>query len=388
MAQANRLNQRKINRIMADGKEGVFGDGHGLYLRLRGNCTSGQWIQILRVDGKRTERGLGGYPIVSLDEAREVAFDNRRAVKHGKNPWIEKQTIKPKVPTFADGLDAVIANKRPTWKGDRNEHQWRASIKEYASSLLDKRVDEIRTKDVLDCLEPIWHEKHVTAGRVKFRINAVMKWAKVKGYRQDNPAADVGDVLETVKREANHHEALPYADLPAAFGKIINNDDSYVGTNLALQFLILTATRSAEVREARWCEIDFKKRIWTIPASRMKAKREHVVPLSEAARKVLDAAYDEFGTDGLIFPSVNNKTQTNWYFHALLKQCGIDATLHGFRSSFRDWSAEHGYARDIAEAALAHKIRDKTEAAYYRTDFLEKRRKMMKKWGKFCVSKM
>ena len=388
MAKANRLNQRDINRIMADGKEGVYGDGHGLYLRLRGNCTSGQWIQILRVDGKRTERGLGGYPIVSLAEAREVAFDNRRAVKHGKNPWIEKQTIKPKVPTFAQALEAVIALKRDGWKGGDSERQWRSSIHQYAGKLLEKRVDEIRTKDVLACLEPIWHEKHVTAGRVKTRIDAVMQWAIGKDYRQDNdnPVKNVGGVLKTVKRKVKRHKALDYADVPAAMAKIRESGE-HAGIVLALRFLILTATRVQETSEANWCEINQRELTWTIPADRMKAGDEHVVPLSDAATDVLHESAKEFGgIAGPIFPSVRGKTLRPSRLLELMQQCGIDATVHGFRSSFRDWSAEHGYKRDIAEAALAHKVRNQVEAAYRRTDFLKKRRKMMERWGEFCVS--
>lgn len=383
MAKANRLNKRVLDRIMAEGKPRTVGDGNTLFLRVRGD--SAAWVQIIHMNGKRTERGLGGYPIVSLEKARNIAFDNRRAVKEGRNPWQQKQTIKSKVPTFADGLDAVIAKKRTAWKDDKNEQQWRASIKEYASSLLAKRVDAIEADDVYACLEPIWSTKHVTACRVKTRISAVMKWAIFKGYREENPAANVDSELTSVRRKTNHHKALPYKKVPAAIAKIAKND-GYVGTNLALRFLILTATRSQETRLARWNEISQDGLTWTIPADRMKADNEHVVPLSEAALAVLDEAEDEFGTDGLMFPSLNNKTQANRYLGVLLRDCGIDATVHGFRSSFRDWSAENDYDRDIAEAALAHKVRNQVEAAYRRTNFLEKRRKMMERWGEFCVS--
>ena len=385
MAQANRLNQRKLNRIFADAKPGVFGDGHGLFLRLRGNCTSGQWIQILHVDGKRTERGLGGYPIVSLEEAREVAFANRRMARRGENPWAQKQTIKPKVPTFADGLDAVIALKRDGWRNERSETLWRASMRDHAARLLEKRVDAIETKDVLACLEPIWHSKHRTAVDVKTRITATMDWAIAKGYRRDNPVSALKAVLPAAAKEVKRHAALPYAQVPSAFAKI-SKTKGYVGAKLALRFLILTAARSGETRGANWCEINQRELTWTIPAERMKAGKEHVVPLSDAATDVLHESAKEFGgIAGPIFPSAMGKTLDSNKIAGLLRQCGINATPHGFRSSFRDWAAEHGYERDIAEAALAHTVRNQVEAAYRRTDFLNKRRTMMEQWGKFCT---
>ena len=390
MAKANRLTERKLKQIVAGNRDGVYGDGNTLFLRKAGNAAS--WMQIIRMNGKRVERGLGGYPLVSLAEAREVAFDNRRMVRRGQNPWAatdsERQAAraKPSVPTFSQALDAVIAIKRDGWTGSRNELQWRASMRDYAGRLLDRRVDEIRTKDVLGVLEPIWHEKHVTAGRVKTRISAVMKWAIAQGLRQDNPVSALDAVLPTIKHQTQHHAALPYAQVPAVLAKIRKSDE-YAGTVLAMRFLILTATRSQETREANWCEISRDRTTWTIPADRMKMKRDHVVPLSEAAQDVLyESAKFYGGIAGPIFAAPRGGMLDSARLREFLHTAKVNVTVHGFRSSFRDWCAENDYDRDIAEAALAHTVRNQVEAAYRRTDFLNKRRTMMEQWGKFCVN--
>ena len=394
MAKANRLNQRRIDRM---DKPGIYGDGNTLYLRVRddgkGGCASAQWFQIIHVDGKRVERGLGGYPIVSLEEARQVAFENRRAVKRGENPWAAKDAAKvakvvPRAPTFEEALEAVIAMQRDGWRSPKSEAQWRASMRDYAMPKLGKmRVDAIQTDDVLACLERIWHTKRTTAGRVKQRIHAVMQWAVAKGHRADNPVAAAGTVLPKNGKTVKHHAALPYAAVPAALAKL-HEGNAYRGAVLALEFLVLTAARSGEVRKATWAEIDWQAKTWNVPAEHMKGSRAHIVPLSSHAASRLALAAEHHGNEGLIFPSRRGKMLKDGALGNLLRDHDIAAVVHGFRSSFRDWAAEHGFDRDIAEAALAHTVRNAVEAAYRRTSFLAKRRQMMEQWGAHCMAAM
>ena len=250
-------------------------------------------------------------------------------------------------------------------------------------------VDAITSADVYAIVEPIWGTKRETAQRVKQRIGAVMAWAKVNQHRTDNPVDDLDSALPKARPAKTHHRALPYAEVPNAIAKV-RETGAHISTKLAFEFLVLTAARSGEVRLATWGEIDRKAKTWTIPAERMKAKAEHVVPLSNAAFDVLEAVAEEFGEgdDGeLIFPTVRGKAQSDNTISKLLRENGVDAVPHGFRSSFRDWAAEHGVERDIAEAALAHTVRNAVEAAYLRTDYLEKRRGVMERWAKHCEPK-
>ena len=388
MAKANRLTTRKIDRIA---EPCIVGDGNTLFLKVRddgnGGRGSAQWVQIIHINGKRVERGLGGYPIVSLEEARQVAFENRREVKRGRNPFAKpaQDVAKQLAPTFKDALDAVIAIQRESWANARTETGWRAALNTYAMPKLgSKRVDAIQTPDVLAVLQPIWNSKPAVAGRVKRGIAKAMDWAIAKGHRQDNPVAAVDAVLPTLKKATKHHKALPFAEVPSAIATV-RDSAAHLATKLAFEFLVLTATRSGEVRLTTWGEIDWDKDVWRIPAERMKAKVEHVVPLCEQAYDVLMQARDEYGNSGLIFPTLTGKAQYDHHISKLVRQCGINAVPHGFRSSFRDWAAENGWERDIAESALAHTITNAVEAAYHRTSYLEKRRRMMADWAKFCL---
>ena len=387
MAKANRLTTRKIDRIATPG---IYGDGNTLFLKVRddgnGGRGSAQWVQILKINGKRYERGLGGYPIVALEEARQVAFDNRRKAKHGENPFEKVAPAVAKLaPTFKDAMEAVIAIQRGDWSNGKSEKQWRASLNAYAMPKLGrKRVDAIQTPDVLACLQPIWNTKRETASRVKQRISAIMDWAIAQGHRQDNPVAPVDAVLPKARNGKAHLKALPYAQVPDAIAAV-RDSNAHLATKLAFEFLVLTAARSGEVRMATWDEIDWDSDVWRIPAERMKAKVEHVVPLPEQAYDVLMQARDEYGNSGLIFPSPSRKALSDNTVSKLLRENGVDGVPHGFRSSFRDWAAENGWERDIAESALAHTIKNAVEAAYHRTSYLEKRRRMMADWAKFCL---
>lgn len=381
--------KRQVDALCQLAKDAIYRDNETptLYLRVR-DTGSAQWTQIVHIEGKRMERGLGGWPVVTIEEAREVALDNRRALRRGENPFEKRQQAEvSNAPTFAEAVDAVIAIQRGAWRNDKSEAQWRASLRDYAMPKLGRMaVDAIQSADVLACLKPIWDAKRETASRVKQRISAVMDWAIAEGYRADNPVAAVGAVLPTKRNARKHHEALPYAKVPDAIATV-RDSKAHKATKLAFEFLVLTAARSGEVREADWDEIDIKAGLWRIPAGRMKAKIEHTVPLSDLACGVLLKAMKRYGDKGLIFPSPRRKPLSDSTISKLIRENGIKAVPHGFRSSFRDWAGEHGWQRDLAEAALSHTIKNAVEAAYHRTDYLEQRREMMEQWAKFCLPK-
>ena len=368
-------------------RPGRYGDGRGgfglsLLVKPRDNGRlSKTWCQRLRIDGRLTNIGLGPYPLVTLKEARDKALDNRRAVEKGGDP--RQQRVSNDVPTFAEAAEAVIKIHAETWKkGGRSEEIWRASLHDYAGKLEPKPVDRITTSDVLGVLTPIWSSKRVTAKRVRQRISQIIKWAIAEGHRGDNPA---GDAIEAAlpKHEAGqvHHQALPHAEVGAAL-RTIRESGAAPGTRLALEFLVLTASRSQEVRGARWAEIDGAT--WTIPAERMKKGREHRVPLSSRALEVLAEARQLTDGSDLVFPSSRGGNQSDGTLSQLVKKLEIKAVPHGFRSSFRDWAAECSTApREVCELALAHVNDDRTEAAYRRSDLFEKRRELMEDWAAY-----
>ena len=390
MAKANRLTVKEIDGL----PPGIHGDGNCLFLRVRPGG-SRQWVQIVQVDGRRMERGLGGYPLVSLQEAREVAFENRRAIRRGENPFVRRRALSAAIsngtavvsnaPTFAEALEAVVDIRRPSWKDPKAEKTWRSSLNRHAMPAIgNMAVDAIAMRDVEAILTPIWQVKCQTARNVKQRIHAVMAWAIAHGHRTDNPVDAVDAILPKQNELKTHHRALPYADVPAAIATV-RETRVHASTKLAFELMVLTATRSGEARGASWDEVDIDAATWTIPAGRMKAGVEHTVPLSNAAVDVLQAAAAEFGRDGLIFPSTKGTVTRDANMSNMLKTAGVAAVPHGFRSSFRNWAAENGVERDVAEAALAHKVGNAVEAAYLRTDYLEKRREVMAKWARHCL---
>ncbi len=364
---------------------GRYGDGGrgglGLYLRvhrMKSGRISRSWGQRIRVAGKPTNLGLGSYPVVTLREAREKALENRRAAHRGHDPRDAG------VPTFEAAVEKVIAIHSPTWKNpSRMARQWRQTLRDYAHPRIGrKRANEVATADVLAILKPIWSSKPSTAKAVRNRIGAVMKWAVAKGYRPDNPAGDA--ITAALPRNGNatrHHKALPHGAVAEALAEL-RNSESHAGVRLALEFMVLTATRSNEVRGAAWSEIDHD--VWTIPASRMKAKREHRVPLSRRALEILEAR-QRLDDGGIVFRGAKGGRIHASMFSKLLRHLGIGGTPHGMRSSFRDWCSETGVAREVAEAALAHKVRSQAEAAYARSDLLDRRREVMEAWGDYLV---
>ena len=368
-------------------KPGRYCDGHGLYLNV---IPSGarSWVQRIVIQGRRRELGLGGYPLVSLSEAREVAFANRKLARAGGDPLTDKRRAEG-MPTFAQAAAKVYEMHRPGWRNAKYAAQWEAGLRAYAYGRIGEMpVSEVTTAEVLEVLGPIWHDKAETARRVRARIGAVMKWAMAQGYRGDNPAGEaITQALPRHRKRRQHMRALPHAEVDGAIEAVRASDASGV-VKLALEFLVLTAARSGEVRLATWQEMDLEAREWTLAPERMKSNRAHRVPLSGRAMEILRQARGLGDGEGLVFPGARaGRPLADATLSRVLRQLGIEAVPHGFRSSFRDWAAECTNApRAVMEAALAHAVRDPTEAAYARSDLLERRRRLMDDWAAYLTA--
>ena len=363
-------------------KPGKYGDQHGLILRVL-PTGSKQWIWRGTVRGKRADYGLGGYPYTSLAEARQAAFEHRKLARAGGDP----RALRRSTPTFAEATEKVIAIHRDAWRpGSKSEAQWRTSLRDYAMPRLGQTsIDEITTSDVMAVLLPIWTSKAETARRVRQRIGTVMKWAVAKGYRPDNPAGGaIGAALPKNSGTRKHFRALPHSEVGPALDTV-RASSAWALSKLAFDFLVLTAARSGEVRGARWEEIDFESATWTVPAERMKAARKHRVPMSTQALEVLRQAEGLADGTGLVFPSPTGRILSPSTLSKLLRELGIRAVPHGFRTSFRIWCGDAGVAREVAEAALAHVIRDKVEAAYARGTLFARRREVMEAWSDYLI---
>ena len=382
MPQYKSLSATFVKRVKDVGWYGDGRGGHGLTLVVQSRDGGGirkSWVQRLTINGKRANIGLGPFPVVTLAEARAQALENRRAAYKGLDPRNPKSSI----PTFEQAADTVIRLNAPTWKdGGKTAKRWLATLEQYAFPRIgSKAVDKVTTGDVLAVLLPIWNDKRETASQVRSRMRAVLSWAVAQGYRQDNPAGDaIKAALPRNGGKVNHQRALPHAQVGAAL-ETIRASNAWPLTVLAFEFLTLTATRSGEVRAARWSEIDLEARTWTIPADRMKAGVEHTVPLSSAALDVLKQAEGYRDTTGLIFPSQTGRVMSDSTISKLVRENGIGCVPHGMRSSFRDWCGEASVDRELAESALAHTVKDAVEAAYFRTSMLERRRVVMDKLG-------
>ena len=363
-------------------KAGTYADGGGLALRIDDRGYR-RWIWRGQVDGKSVVRGLGGFPAVSLKDARSGVAKVRADAEAGA-----LRAVSTTIPTFAEAAAKVIELRRPTWTNWRHAAQWQYTLNYYAMPVLgDTAVDEITTADVMDVLEPIWAVKHETASRVRQRMETVFDWCITRGYQQDNPAGKhILKALPNTKRMKQHHRALPYAEVPAAFHRV-SNCRAYECTKFAFKLLVLTATRSGEVRGADWGEIDWESATWTIPAERMKAAKEHRVPLGDQAMAVLRDAWAFSGPDGLIFPAPRTgKALSDMALTQLLRRLEIPSTIHGFRSSFRDWAAEQsGASWAVCESALAHTIGNSVEQAYMRSDLFDKRQVLMQQWADYIA---
>lgn len=389
----NRLTARSVQTLKAPGRHA---DGGGLYLVVDLSGAK-RWVMLYRMAGKRREMGIGPVLSVPLARARELAAEARALIAGGVDPLAEKHAPPPKPEpappppvTFSDVALVYMADREKTWRNAAHRKQWRQTLEEQCSLLWGMPVASIGTDDVLAVLRPMWHEKAETARRIRGRIERILDAARVGGHRiSENPARWRGhlDVLlpRSGKLTRGHHPAMPYAEVPAFYRALAARGGSAAP---GMRFLILTAARSGEVRGMVWGEVDLAAALWTVPAVRMKAKREHRVPLPSAALGILTEMRpaNPKRTD-LVFPSPRGKVLSDMAFGMLLRKAGQnDVTTHGFRSSFRDWvDNETDFPGELAEAALAHLTGDETERAYRRGDALAKRRHLMDAWAAFAA---
>ena len=382
---------RLSDRFVATVREpGRYGDGRGsgglalLVRRTTRGHLAKSWTQRIQVDGRARNLGLGVWPHVSLTEARRKCAFNLVTRDRGEPVTVRRRAV----PTFEEAAETVIAIHATGWKhGSRSEEDWRLTLRNYAMPRLAQRpVNRISTADLMAILAPIWNEKRVTARKVRQRIGAVMQWAVAQGYRRDNPAGEaIGAALPRRAVRPRHFAALPYRRVAGAIAAARASGAPPL-TVLAFEFLVLTACRSAEVRGARWAEMDLGEREWRIPAGRMKTDREHRVPLSARALEVLGEAKARAGRSELVFPSTTRRQLSRAAISRMVRRLGIAAVPHGFRSSFRDWAAECSDApREVCELALAHVNTNAVEAAYRRTDLFERRRALMEQWAAFLT---
>ena len=365
-----------------------YADGHGLMLCVQPSGSK-NWIQRLVIHGRRRSFGLGGFPLVSLQEARQAAFENRKVARQGGDPLALR--VRRDVPDFATAAATVIAMYAGGWKASgRSRTQWENSLSIYVLPHIGaKRVDAITSFDVLAVLRPIWATKRETARRVRSRISIVMRWAIAQNYRVDDPAAAA--VLQALPKHLptpqRHHPALPHDKVAGALQRV-RESGAWRGTKLAFELLVLTAVRSGEVRGATWDEIDFDAATWTVPAARMKARVAHRVPLVPRSLEILAEAKSLVAprpTNNVVFPSLRGKVQADAAMSRLLLKLGVPAVPHGMRSSFRDWAAERGTQYEVIEAALAHVVRSAVVRAYARSDFFDMRRPLMEQWAQYVA---
>jgi len=384
------VGQKLTTRAAATTRPGRHGDGAGLYLVVSPTGAR-KWVYRFSFARKVTEMGLGSADVVSLAQARSKARDARKLLDAGQNPIEARRRaarIGAEKPSFGAVADALMAAKESEWRCAKHRAQWRMTLQTYAAPLYPRPVDEIDAAAVLAVLAPLWREKPETASRLRGRIEAVLDAAKARGLRSgENPAAWRGHLAHLLPKRKiltrGHHAAMAYADIPAFLARLREREALAAR---ALEFCILTAARSGEVLGARWREIDLTARIWTVPAGRTKAEREHRVPLCAGALAILEELARRQAGE-FIFPGRRRgKPLSPMAMEMVLRRMNQnDVTVHGFRSAFRDWVGEEtNFPREVAEAALAHLVGDKAEQAYRRGDALEKRRALMAAWASHC----
>lgn len=388
------LNARSVATIK---EPGYHADGGGLYLcvNVTGAGVTKSWILRYQVNGKRREMGLGSVSALSLSEARKRRDEELSKAKSGTDPIAARQeelATKRNEKTalkFSEAATKYVDLMAPGWRNAKHASQWRNTIETYANPVIGKLpIDRIERSHILEILEPIWYSKTETATRLRGRLERILSWAKVHGYRHGENPARWKDHLEVMLPSPDtlgarrHHPAMPYREVAQYVKKL--RELKGISAR-CLEFTILTACRTIETTGARWEEFDLERNVWLIPASRMKAKIAHRVPLSPQARAVIDDMA-EIRTSDFVFPGRRaNSHLSNMAMLELLQDEHPTLTVHGFRSSFRDWAAEcTAFPRLVAEAALAHTIGDKTEAAYLRSDFLEQRRQLIGHWAEYC----
>ena len=376
-----------LKTIRALTRPGMHGDGGTLYLRVAPGGSK-QWVQRLQIHGRQRDIGLGGFSLVTLAEAREAAFENRRIARRGGDPLAIKRDAAEaaNVPTFADAVEATIKAHRPNWRGATTERNWRRLFELYAIPTLGaRRLDSIGPKNVLRILAPLWTDRPEQARNLRRRMVKCFEWGMANGYMNTNPAGEaINGALPAKRQTKQHHRAMPFAEVREALD-IVESSTAGMAVKAAFRFLILTAARYGEVRGALWSEIDLGARTWTIPATRMKSGRKHRVPLSKAAVGVLEGMKPLRGRCGHVFTSPKGSGALgSTALRKLINTTGLieRTTIHGLRSSFRDWCAERSVDREIAEAALAHIVAG-TEGAYLRSDLFNRRAVVMQQWAEY-----
>lgn len=387
-----KLSALKVNKVK---DKGLYADGGNLYLQVT-KTGAKSWIFRYMVDGKAKSMGLGALNAISLADARIKAADCRKQISEGFDPMLVRKDEREKSKlaaarsmTFEQSATAYIAAQESGWKSKKHKQQWSNTLDTYAYPVFGNLpVQDIDIALVMKVIEPIWQTKNETASRVRSRIELVLDWAIVRGYREgDNPAIWRGKLdkllpSRTKINKVKHHSALPYKEV----GKFIKDLQGQVGMAAkALQVLILTATRTSEILNSKWGEFDLKSKAWIIPAERMKAGKEHRIPLSKKALEILKELH-KLKVGEYVFSDKKDKPLSNMAMLALLKRMGrSDVTVHGFRSTFRDWVSEQtNYSGEVAESALAHSIGNKVEAAYRRGDLFDKRKPLMEDWASYC----
>ena len=380
-----RLSATKAKALCNPGR---YSDGDGLHLFI-GKTGKKSWVHRITIDGKRRDIGLGGYPAVSLAQARIRASDNRAAVADGKDPLADKR--KPDMPTLREAAYTVHKENKPRWRNEKHAAAWIQTLERYAFPMIgNKPVDKIGRADVLTVLNPIWSTKPETARRVRQRLRTIFHWAMAYGFIEINPAGEViNGALPSMPKVKAHFRAMPYEEVRSAL-ETVEASQASKAAKLCLRFLVLTSVRSGEARGARWDEIDLKGRVWRIPSRRMKAGSEHRVPLSKQAVELLSEASALRDETDLVFPSPQRRRGqlSDMTLTKVLRSLGLAdrSTVHGFRSSFKNWTLEQTDTPwAVSEAALAHTLGNSTEQAYARSDLFERRRDLMQKWADYVT---
>ena len=368
---------------------GEHTDGHGLVLRVTDNGRRA-WVLRTRYKGRATNLGLGSYPGTTLAQARKAAQDARKMIAEGHDPVSRRAEVREaaRVPTFIEAAARYIELNRPSWRNAKHAAQWQSTLETYAFPAIGLRpVDAITSSDVMGLLGAIWNEKRETASRVRQRLSAVFSFAMAMGWCASDPASpSILRVLPKAKPAVIHHPALAYGDVPKVLRRV-ELSTAYPMTKLCFRLLVLTACRSGEIRGAGWTEIDLPGALWTIPSDRTKTAREHRVPLSTEAVRVLEEARGYSAPDGLVFTAPRSGGQlSDMTLLAVLRRLKVAAVPHGFRSSFRDWCGEGGVDWATAEMALGHAVGSSTEQAYLRSDLLPQRRVLMQEWANFLTN--
>ena len=368
-------------------KPGRYGDGGTLFLNIAPGGSK-SWIQRLTINGRRRDIGLGGWPLVSLAEARDLGFENRRIARRGGDPLAKKR--RAKIPSFREAAEATFEVNKPRWRNAKHTANWWSSIAKFALPTLgDLPVDQIGREDVLRVLTPIWTSRPERASRLRQRIRLVLGWCQAHNYiLGDNVAGEgIDGALPAVTAVKKHFRALPFQEVAEAL-EIVERSRASLSAKLCFRFTVLTAVRGIEARAATWSEIDLEGRLWVISGEKMKGAKEHRVPLSDAALAVLDRAREIADKSGLIFPSPQRpgRQLSDMSLTKLLRDTGLAerTTVHGFRTSFRTWASEKTDAEHaVMELCLAHQVGSAVERSYARSDLLAKRRQLMERWGSF-----